>query len=159
MATPRKKPAETTATETEEVQVPEEDSQTQPEATPATGFLVCTKRNGSVQIHLIKDEEEDREKGVRDEEAPRVDEVRSKVLVLGQYVSVGEVSPDLVDSVIAGEVEELVYAEDDRDVKIITMEAQTQQEFVTPSRVFYTAEKQPGKTGANTFLVGAAAKS
>lgn len=149
---PKEETAETTAT-----QVPEEDSQTTPDY--VSGFLVCTKRQGSIQVHLIKDEEEDREKGTRDEEAPRVDEVRSKVLSLGQYVSVAEVPPALVDDVLSGETEDLVYAADERDVKIITMEAQTQQELITPSRVFYTAEKTPGKTGANTFLVGSAARS
>jgi hypothetical protein len=153
-STDTKKTAETTAAE-----VPEQDSQTQPEVTSTTGFLVCTKKDGSIQIHLIKDEDEEREKDARDAEAPRVDEVRSKVLALGQYVAVAEVQPELVEAVQAGEVEELVYAEDERDVKIVTMEAQTQQEFVTPSRVYYTAEKQIGKTGANTFLVGAAARS
>lgn len=125
------------------------------------GFLVCVALKGGVQIHLIKDESEDTIEAKRDEDKPRVAEVRSKVLKLGDYVSVAEADPTLVDAVKNDEIEQLKYATDERDVKVLAYEAKAAaaEELVYVSRVYYSAEKQVGQGQFSGPLVGAAARS
>lgn len=145
-----KKVAETTATKEESPAVSEPRDE---------GFLVCTALGGSVQIHLVKDASEDTFEEARDDDKPRVAEVRSRILKLGEYVLADEADERLVEAVKAGEVEHLQYAGDEKDLKLLTYEAQSQEELVSPSRVFYSAEKQMKAGQFQGPLVGAAAQS